>query len=398
MTLHAWIFAETPVKLWGLTGRQRLERILKKLNIDSFLDYPAAVDQDTILLLRGDYLYDERLLKNLVEKHGVVLRTADTEGRIPVAAHAAAPDALYFRNLLEGSPRSGALKEVSFETPQTLASNYLMQLRKMDPPYLLPVTEESRERLEKRLFAGSYKGVTDLVTKWVWPRPAQWATRFCVRKGITPNQVTSLSLVLVVAALLLFLNGFFFSGLAAAWVMTFLDTVDGKLARVTVKSSTFGHIFDHAIDLISPPFWYLAWGLGLQSWPPGVGLSLKAAFWLIFVGYIIGRLVEGLFRIWLEPSGIFCWRPIDSCFRLITGRRNPNLILLTAGRAAGRPDLGLLAVALWTVVSSIFLVTRLMMGVFEKRRTGRLRSWFLDIDPEAQKPTWVQRCFSNRRS
>jgi len=52
--------------------------------------------------------------------------------------------------------------------------------------------------------------------------------------------------------------------------MTFLDTVDGKLARVTVNSSPFGHIYDHAIDLISPPFWYLAWGLGLKSWQPGI--------------------------------------------------------------------------------------------------------------------------------
>ena len=52
--------------------------------------------------------------------------------------------------------------------------------------------------------------------------------------------------------------------------MTFLDTVDGKLARVTVNSSYFGHLFDHAIDLISPPFWYLIWGLGLESWQPGI--------------------------------------------------------------------------------------------------------------------------------
>jgi hypothetical protein len=117
-----------------------------------------------------------------------------------------------------------------------------MKLRKIDPPYLLPITEENKEKLEKRLFSGSYKGVTDLVTKWIWPWPARWATRFCVRNGITPNQVTSLSLALVFIAGLLFLKGFFALGLAAAWAMTFLDTVDGKLARVTVNSSNFGYI------------------------------------------------------------------------------------------------------------------------------------------------------------
>ena len=32
--------------------------------------------------------------------------------------------------------------------------------------------------------------------------------------------------------------------------MTFLDTVDGKLARCTIASSKLGNIFDHGIDLV----------------------------------------------------------------------------------------------------------------------------------------------------
>jgi len=144
--------------------------------------------------------------------------------------------------------------------------------------------------------------------------------------------------------------------------------------------------------------WYLVWGLGLESWQPGIPLSLKATLWLIFIGSIAGRLVEVIFKECMEPSGVFCWRPIDSYFRLITGRRNPNLILLTLGLLGGRADLGLFAVGLWTMVSSIFLVGRLIMGFRERQNTGSLRSWFLDIDPEAQNPTLAQRCFSNSRS
>jgi len=71
MTTHAVIFAETPVRLWGLSSRQRLERILKKMKISSWLDDPAAAAAgDSVLLLRGDYLYDERLLHNLAKKAG----------------------------------------------------------------------------------------------------------------------------------------------------------------------------------------------------------------------------------------------------------------------------------------------------------------------------------------
>jgi phosphatidylglycerophosphate synthase len=398
MTVHALILAEAPIRLWGLSSRQRLERILKKINITSVIDDPESVSrEDSILLLRGDYLYDERLIRNLVQKSGTVLQTAAEAGSRPVAAHVAATDALLVRDVLDGKSGSAFPPSLSFETPQTLAPTYMKQLRKIDPPYLLPIVEENREKLERRLFSGSYKGVTDLVTKWLWPRPAQVVTRFCANRGITPNMVTSVSLVLVIIAGFLFYHGHFALGLAAAWGMTFLDTVDGKLARVTVNSSYFGHIFDHAIDLISPPFWYLVWGFGLASWNPGMSLSMVDAFWLIFIGYIAGRMVEGIFKKCLEPSGIFCWRPIDSYFRLITGRRNPNLILLTLGLIAGRPDLGLVAVALWTVISSIFLVVRLATGFGFRIVKGPLQSWFLDIDPDEKNPTLAQRCFSNNR-
>ena len=400
MTVHALIVAESPVQLWGISSRQRLERILKKLNIDSWIDNPeAAGSDDTVLLLRGDYLYDGRLIQNLIQKPGTVLQLATDGNNQPIAAHVAAADARKAVDFVEDNTNDGALPAgMTFETPLTLGSTYLKELRKIDPPYLLPITQENKLRLEQRLFAGSYKGVTDLVTKWLWPRPAQVVTRFCALNGISPNQVTSLSLVLVIIAGLQFYNGSFALGLLAAWIMTFLDTVDGKLARVTVTSSTFGNIFDHAIDLISPPLWYLAWGLGLKSWQPGIPLSLYTAFWLIFIGYIAGRLVEGIFKQFLESSGIFCWRPVDSCFRLITGRRNPNLILLTLSLFIGRPDLGLLAVTLWTVTSSIFLALRLMTGVAARMTSGPLRSWFLDIDLDAQNPSLAQRCFSNNRS
>ena len=72
----------------------------------------------------------------------------------------------------------------------------------------------------------------------------------------SPNQVTFAGLLLTIAAFYLFWTGQFGWGLVAAWIMTFLDTVDGKLARVTLTSSKIGNVFDHGIDLIHPPFWW----------------------------------------------------------------------------------------------------------------------------------------------
>ena len=62
--------------------------------------------------------------------------------------------------------------------------------------------------------------------------------------------------------------------------MTFLDTVDGKLARVTVTSTKLGNVFDHGIDLVHPPLWYLAWGIGLALEPPAIaGVPLSLLYW-----------------------------------------------------------------------------------------------------------------------
>jgi phosphatidylglycerophosphate synthase len=152
--------------------------------------------------------------------------------------------------------------------------------------------------------------------------------------------------------------------------MTFLDTVDGKLARVTLRSSRLGHVLDHGIDLVHPPVWWLAFGASLlAAGPPWV----YAATAVTVGGYFASRLLEGVF---LAAFGfeIHSWRPVDSAFRLVTARRNPNLVLLSAGAAAGRPDLGLGAVAVWTTASVLFHTARLGMA-FAARRRGLLLGW-----------------------
>ncbi len=388
------ILQENPLRLWELTSRERLERMLTKAGVScEQRDNSPVAGEDSVLLLRGDFLYDQRIVKNMVDSVGVVLEIDTSQGAKPVAAHVSAELADQMETILSDDDCHDYPQGLRQETPETLVDAYLMELRKFDVPYILPITENNRRSLEKRLFDGSYKGVTDLVTKWLWPTPARWATGICTRYGIVPNQVTSLSLILSALAVFMFYQGFYATGLAMAWFMTFLDTVDGKLARVTLNYSAFGNIFDHAIDLIFPPIWYVVWAMSLQSIP---GMSTEVAIWMVMAGYIAGRLVELVFKQFIESSGIFCWQPIDSCFRLITGRRNPNLVLLTVSLFFGRPDIGLLAVCLWTALSSVFLVARLAMGIQARMTSGPLRSWFLDVDPADETLTFTQRWFCRR--
>ena len=367
--------------------------MLKAFKQTRVVDSPEQIPVHApALFLRADHLFDARVLMALVNTRVNLVLSSDegqsvairiTDGNMP---HALA-------SFMDGG------KGEAFSTLPRYALKDLnllglqQTLKKRDLPYLLPISRDNSRQLESELFARSYKGVTDLVTKWLWPIPAFWAVRVCVRFGIRPNQVTLLSLVFAVLAGVAFWYGHYGMGLVMGWLMTFMDTVDGKLARVTVTSSRFGDVLDHGLDIIHPPLWYMAWGVGLTPALTQVS-HLPIMFSLILIGYVGGRLCEGIFQFWIASFDIFIWRPLDSFNRLVTARRNPNLILLTFGWFMDRPDIGLWSVIIWHLLSTIFLAVRVMMGWQARRSHGPLRSWFEDIVPGQDEGKLAVRIFA----
>ncbi len=333
-------------------------------------------ERGSVVLVRLDHVYDECLVSALLEAPDGTILAADEPRRAVAArvtaARAEAAAALLVAESGCAEPPDGFV----VVGPAELGSSYNAALRKREAPYLLPLTPDSVAAVEWRMFRAVYKGVTDFATKWLWPVPACWVTKRCAERGVAPNTVTGLSLVLVLVALWLFAQGHLATGLVLAWLMTFLDTVDGKLARLTLTSSPFGNVFDHGIDLVHPPFWWAAWWYGLSAWSEGVPLAagLETSLWIVVVGYVVGRLMEGLFLA-LFRIDIHTWMPVDSWFRLFTARRNPNLALLTVGTACGRPDLGFVAVAAWTAASLVFHGVRIVQALALRLRGEVPSSW-----------------------
>ena len=371
-------------KIWGLDAAERLKRSFRRAGVTTVVEDGAGLPtHGALVLARAEYVVEESLVKSLVAQPGVILAVPGKlpGGQVAIMAHTAANQAAAARDLLgrdsiaaDQAPPDG-LRLVG---PATLGSQYNEALRKRALPYAMSLIDEPIGRIEQRTFDASYKGATDFVTKWCWPVPARWATKWAAERSISPNTVTTVSLVFVLAAIYLFAEGYFLLGVAAAWAMTFLDTVDGKLARVTLTSSKWGNIYDHGIDLIHPPFWWAAWWVGLQPGAaPELAALLEAALWIIVVGYIAGRVMEGIF---LHAYGIqtHIWQPVDSLFRQITARRNPNMALLMVAALLGRPDLGFLAVAVWTIVSLAFHGVRLVQAALVHRRGGEIKSWLLE--------------------
>ena len=370
MKTYVQIIGDSRTEIWGMTGRARLARMLDGINdvtiITDGSDLPAGAP---VIFLRGDYIFDARVLRAVCGMDGeFLLHRRDDHTAVAIRTTG------YDADIFNHGSYPGELARI---TVDDLVNPYNDQLKKYEPARVWRIMPDNRDLLEQELFSGSYKGVTDLVTKWVWPRPAKWATRFCTRLGLKPNHVTLFSLVLAILAGYAFWEGKFVSGLLLGWFMTFLDTVDGKLARVTLTSSRFGNLLDHGLDLIHPPLWYIAWGVGLSAY--SLPLALEPLMVIMFAAYIGGRLCEGVFQHYIATFSIFMWRPVDSLTRLITARRNPNLLILTAALLAGRPDAGLLLVVAWHVLSTLFLLVRLGMAWKAKQARDTLGSWLSDI-------------------
>jgi len=187
--------------------------------------------------------------------------------------------------------------------------------------------------------------------------------------------VTAIGAAFNLAAMYAFYLGEYWIGMALGLVFMVLDTVDGKLARCTITSSKLGNIFDHGIDLVHPPFWYWAWIVGLKH--VGLPLTGEQFAWVmgaILFAYVVQRLLEGafiaLFRI--HPH---VWRRFDSQFRLITARRNPNMLILFVSMVAGRPDYGILAVAAWHAISLVVHFAQLGQAMLLRSRGREITSW-----------------------
>jgi phosphatidylglycerophosphate synthase len=346
-------------RLWGLTAEERLRRIARAQKLE--------VREDSELLVNLGYAFDPGWLRLAAGRPGLVV----TREGVPVIAHAAGRRDEIARAMEASLPVEGA-DTLAWEESGGLENE---ELRKKERPFMDRLAPETVRSLERASYFGAYKGVTDILTKYLWPEWALVLTRLAARVGMSPNQVTAIGGALCIAATFLFYHGWYWTGLALGLVFMVLDTVDGKLARCTITSSKWGEAFDHGIDLVHPPFWWWAWGVGLSAW--GRPLEPEVFWWALAAivgGYAVQRLIEGAF-IARFGMHIHVWRPFDSRFRLITARRNPNVVILAAFLAAGRPDCGLIAVAVWTLVSLVVHAVQLAQALLERARGRPVLSW-----------------------
>ncbi|HEX2580627.1 MAG TPA: CDP-alcohol phosphatidyltransferase family protein [Dongiaceae bacterium] len=229
---------------------------------------------------------------------------------------------------------------------------FIAKLRRTQPFYILPArNEDDRSKAERFLFWSNYKGSTDLFTRYVYP-PLVWLLlRPLARLRVDPNIVTWISVALTLLAVPLFALGHFTLGFICAYGMSVLDSVDGKLARLTFADSKFGHYLDHGLDVIHPPLWYFAWAIGLARLSHHDALPAVAALLCLF--YVMDRLILLIYPT-LYGRGLHNHARIDALLRAIIARRNINLPLFTAGYYLGVGEPVYFLILFWTMATCLY--------------------------------------------
>jgi phosphatidylglycerophosphate synthase len=350
---------------FGMDARERACRLATNAGFECS---ESAQPGRPALLVSMAYGWDPAWLKEMRNRPNTVLML----GGKPVMVHVMAEDSAIAAAALENGTPPDGYDLLTAETAELTNT----ALRKRERPFVLPLDPNDPEPVERAAYDAAYKGVTDALTLYLWRKPAFYLTRWAARAGLSPNFITLIGGVLCVLAFILFWRGHYWWGVGSGFIFMVLDTVDGKLARCTGASSKWGNAFDHGIDLVHPPFWWWAWEHGLAAYgQPLEPVYATMVLWVIVGGYIAQRVIEGLSIQRFDGMEIHVWRPVDSRFRLITARRNPNMVILVVALLFQRPDTGLVLVAWWTLISLIFHAVRLAQMTERQARGQRIVSW-----------------------
>ncbi|WP_374652950.1 CDP-alcohol phosphatidyltransferase family protein [Dongia sp.] len=289
----------------------------------------ALAQGEALLVTDAASLADARLYRYLADRHGSCAVRANKAA----IARVEPTDAAKILSAPTLDAATGNLEEVS----QDDFPAFVAKLRRALPYYLFSVTNAAlRRQTEKFLFWSNYKGSTDFFTKYVYPPLVWMMVPPLARARIHPNTVTIVSIVLTILAVPLFAAGHFWWGFACAYGMSVLDSVDGKLARLTFTDSAIGNVLDHGLDIVHPPFWYFGWAVGLLGgWAAASGMAplWQAAWWMLAL-YILDRLILAVYRAKFK-RGLHTHAAMDAFVRTFISRRNINLPLFTIAYVAG---------------------------------------------------------------
>lgn len=308
---------------------------------------------EPVMAVAGDTVVDQRLFEFALGREPGFAAIDKGLAMLSLQAQTVLPEAVTVEALATALIQKGAVREL----PQAEFPTFIRRLRRDMPYYLLPVrSAENRAAAEHFMFWANYKGSTDLFTRYVYPFFVWRLVRPLAHWRVHPNTVSAFNVLLGIAAVPAFAMREYVIGFLCAYVMSVLDSVDGKLARLTYTDSQLGTRLDHGLDLIHPPFWYLAW-----AWAVAAGnLSdpvMTAALMMVIV-YILDRLAVKVYTVSFQRA-LYAHAKIDTFIRSFIARRNINLPIFLVGVILGYEREAFLLIVAWQVATLVWHTCRI---------------------------------------
>jgi phosphatidylglycerophosphate synthase len=372
MRVH--VDATRPAALWSLWGMTLLERLLRQLARAGAgpirIELPAGVELQA--LLRSDFPRDQAVLQVVSHEatpdDGSLVAWFDAAHvydyrvveRLVASAVPTQIDGVHGARVYGGPPER-PVERIELASMPT----YLPTLRRYRVPFVLPIeTRADLAAAERVSFEAVYKGVTDVVTKYLYPHLVRIIVKILAPTYITPNHVTAVSMVLSFGAVPVFATGHLGIAVIMGLVMSVLDSVDGKLARLTMRESRTGNWMDHGSDFVYFGMWLVAVGI-----VAGEGV----ARWVLPGAWLLDKAIVGVFKL-AKNRELNDWAPIDAAFRLVVIRRNIFLLVLGAGVLVGEPAIAIALLAAWAMIGVVFHTVRALWIVItdEPPRASRL--------------------------
>lgn len=375
---HAYLVAtgsDALRMIWGMTLVERLLRQLSQIGVDR-----ATIICDASMtpgdFIRPDFFEwsDIQVETSAPELEGSASPVSEFPGRAMVIDARIVIDIRILEYLkdavedtrLDRNDRFIGVTSLEGYTDSAIArireddvSTYIKTTRKHVAAFAIAVdSAEDLKLAERTTFAAVYKGATDFITKYVFYMPARWVVRKLSPTGITPNQVTMTSMVISFGAIVPFFSGHYWIATVLGFAMAFLDTVDGKLARVTLRTSKSGDLLDHVSDFIYLLFWYI--GLGWSLTEGHLFDFSRAAAQLhaiLIITFLADKIITGLFKR-IYGHELHDYTMLDYSVRIFIARRNPFLLCMLIALIIGNPMAGLTMITVWYVVTLFFHILR----------------------------------------
>lgn len=257
----------------------------------TFADWDEVQELDlsgTALLMRSDVLVEPRALKTLLDR----FRASDRETVYRAGGDDDDPDVAVVPS---GSRGLGGVTSGT-ELVRRLIRTAPLRDVSLTPYFCRRVEAASDIAQAETDYIRSQNGRESFFTKKI-RRFSVPLTRVLVRRGVSPNLVTLIGLLLAVGSAFAVSRGSYFWSLGGAllyYASMILDCSDGEVARLSFRDSRFGAWFETAVDYVTYFLLLGALVLGTQQ-RPGADVYLSAAA-LAFAGSLIVVAVAGFLR------------------------------------------------------------------------------------------------------